>query len=391
MNAVAVTGDKCVNSLRKGENAMGHIGFRWGKVCSVGGLFLLLACEEQPSAFDNVTYWDSDANTEEEVGFDDAAEKWATRGSHHVVLAPDADTLDLREASVDLFIPINVARVRGVLLFASAGVGEAEFDNAVWRTSAAINGYGLVRVGFRDAPGKPQLWDVPRQMAIMVSRALNVLATKSGHHELSDCPIIFWGHSAGGFWQMRAMPHLAARTAGFVAFHGSLTSHALYSPDVLQIPGLFLIGDADLIWIREAAVDIVRAGRPFGARWALVVEPEVGHSDVTPGRWLMTMFVEKVFERRVVISDDAPDERLPLATLPESDGWLGQLAHRSVFGGDEMYEDAGKEVIENAAIAPWDSDTSLPERSNWLITEGFAKAWLAYEQLGVHGSDGSVI
>ena len=357
---------------------MSAIHFREGVVCIFGAV--LIACEDD-STMPPLPSWEAEETmvthpVEVEAEDDPSltAQEWLA------VFPTRADAQDLLDAKVSLYIPDHVSRVRGVLLFSHAGVGESEFEHKAWRISAANHGYGLMKIDVRDRFDRVTPWESPGQSASLITRVFDTMARVSGHDELKRCPLVFFGHSAGGFWITRFIPHLTERTAGFVAFHGGLESDAFFSPPVLSIPGLFLVAEYDLPWIREDGIRLVETGRNMGARWSLVVEPNTEHSDPEPGRWLMVMFVETVINHRIPDRGNDSDHPVLLQALPEQAGWLGQLIHRTVYDGDEAFKHAGKEEITGAAIRPWKEN----ERdASWLISEAFAKSWLAFERQGI--------
>ncbi len=340
-----------------------------GGVCLFCWFTLFTACDERQSA--------PERSPDAEI----AGTDW------RAVIAPDEASPDLEEASVELFIPDHVDEVRGVLVFSHAGVGASEYLHYMWRSSAKAHGYGLMKATIGAVQGNWPPWEYPEQSAKLISRIFDAMAELTAHPELGRCPLVFFGHSAGGFWVTRLIALLPERTAGFVAFHGSLESNEMFSPRVLAIPGLFLVAEYDPIWIRDRSAEDVENGRARGARWSLVLEPDAGHWDADSGRWLMAEFVETVLHRRVGPAADSSTGPAALVELPEEQGWLGQLVHRSVYDGDEEFEDQGKEVIISAGITPCCPDPELASRSNWLISERFAESWLSLESSGVAPRD----
>lgn len=290
------------------------------------------------------------------------------------------ETPDLSDARVRLYIPCEVEKASGLLIFSHIGVGEWEYDHETWRASAAAHSYALMMIELSDIHDRVAPWAFPEQSALFVTQILSKMAEQSKHEELRTCPLFFFGHSAGGFWFTRMIPEISERTAGFVAFHGSLTCDALFEPDSLIIPGLFLVAEYDPIWIRKDSFKIVERGRKNGARWSLVVEPDAGHWDVDLGRHLMVDFTETVFRLRIGQENENETGAMSLLELPASDGWLGQLDHQAVYNGDEEFEGSGKEIVTGADIAPWNRE--LANSGYWLVSESFAESWLSYELSG---------
>ena len=297
------------------------------------------------------------------------------------------DTPDLKDAEVSLYIPGGVSEARGVLIFSYNGVGTWEYEHEVWRASAASHGYAMLHIVLTDIHDRVAPWEFPEQSARFIYRILDTMAQISNHTELESAPLFFFGHSAGGFWFTRLVPQLTERAVGFIAFHGSMSSDELFFPSALSVPGLFLVAEYDPIWIRTDTFEIVNTGFEKGALWSLVVEPDAGHWDVDPGRRLMVEFVETVFQFRVPPTSGADGERDSLSAVPEKDIRLGQLAHHSVYDGDEEFEDSGREVITAASILPQQTETTTSSSGSRLISQTFAESWLAYELTGTQSID----
>ncbi len=348
--------------------------------------------QEKPEKFAEKSEPENDRTQDSEI--DDVGTSGNTNDNREACISSDHqtdwqqlfpamdETPDLGDAKVRLYIPCEVEQASGIMIFSHIGVGEWEYDHETWRASAAVQNYALVMIELADIHGRVAPWEFPEQSADFVTQILSAMADKSGHDELKTCPLFFFGHSAGGFWFTRMIPWLSERTAGFLAFHGSLSSNALFLADSLAVPGLFLIAEYDPIWIREDTTVIVEKGRKSGARWSLMVEPGAGHWEVDSGRQLMVDFTETVFQLRINQRNDGQEKSLPLMELPQSDGWLGQLEHQSVYGEGEEFDGSGKEVIVSADIMPWNE--ALSNNGNWLISEAFAKSWLAYERFGIY-------
>jgi dienelactone hydrolase len=355
-----------------------------GLVYTIGCFITFSACEIAAPSEDGIEgAGDSgtDGYDSTDVDTSDAPISTGTEWKKEIVST--ADTPDLEDAEVSLYIPKGVSEARGVLVFSYIGVGTWEYEHEVWRASAASHGYAMLHIKLTDIHGRVAPWEFPEQSALFIYRTLDTMAQISNHTELERAPLFFFGHSAGGFWFTRVVPHLTDRAAGFIAFHGTMSSDELFSPSALSVPGLFLVAEYDPIWIRTDTSEIADTGFEKGALWSLVIEPDAGHWDVDPGRRLMVEFVETIFDLRVAPTSAPDGAKKLLSDIPEEDIRFGQLAHYSIYDGDEEFEDSGREVITAASISSDYMETAMSNSRSRLISQTFAESWLAYELSGI--------
>ena len=338
---------------------------RWvtGVVCVQLFMFVASACETD----------DADSNAEAIIPIDGI--EW------HTTIASTEETPDLADADVRLLLPSDTAHVRGILVFSRNGVGGWEYEHNAWRSAAVKEGLALMDIDLPDRADRVTPWESADQSAIFLDRMFPILAELSGHPELAQAPLFFFGHSAGAFWFTRLIPLVAARTAGFIAFQGSLTCEELFFPDTLAIPGMFVIAEYDPIWIRTDTTAIVEEGLKNGALWSLTVQPDIGHWDIEPSRPLMISFMQTVFDRRLPQSDT--DAQTELRPFPLDDIRLGTLSHRSVYDGNEEFEGSGREIITGAALLPPQTVPDPAISYHRLISSQFAETWLSYEAEGI--------
>ncbi len=113
------------------------------------------------------------------------------------------------------------------MLFSAHALGEQEYAHEMWKTSAAEQGYGLMKIQLRDVYDHVTSYDYPEESAEILFKILAVMANVSEHQKIEYAPFFFFGHSAGGFFITRLLPYVHQRTAAFIAFHGCLDSEAV--------------------------------------------------------------------------------------------------------------------------------------------------------------------
>lgn len=343
-------------------------GFQWKRVWPAALIVMGISCNVEDSSPDNAPL---EADSDSTIA--------ALTDSWTLEISPSTNTPDLQASVTQLFIPETVAEVRGIVVMSDHALGEGEYAQTAWRTSARENMYGIMKVHLNDIHGNVTSFEYPEQSARMLVHIFNEMAALSEHPELAYVPFIFYGHSAGGFLGTRLIAEIPERSAGFVAFHGSFESEALFTTEALSVPGLLVVAEYDLKYIRNDTSELVRKGRTRGARWSLVVDRGAGHWDADPSRALVINFVEEVFHRRLNALADTGGGPVPLKLLPENEGWLGKLEHHTAYDGYECTAGAGREAITSAYISQYGNFPDSPGDASWIISKSFAQNWLLYE------------
>lgn len=262
-----------------------------------------------------------------------------------------------------LFLPHAAKRVLRVLVILDYGEsGRALFDDDALRrivkeTSSAIVLARLTNIE-PAAPDQPVAAQLLRNAAVGGGEALLLLlrrlAKETGHRELRDVSMLFWGWSAAASFGTTFAALHPERTAGFIRYH---THRRGLSDDVQrlkQVPALLIAGGKD----ETAGVDDAQAfwklGRAAGAPWALVIEPDSPH--FSPEHYALTA-------KQLVI----PWVSAILRGGPSIDrGWLANtdastIATSSRFVGDKaaanwLPDDASARGVRAVASAGGRSD-----------------------------------
>jgi hypothetical protein len=145
-----------------------------------------------------------------------------------------------------LFLPPKVSRVRAVIVVIHWGDGTLVYDDPEWRRLSETLESGLLRTDFSTiaAPADNRPRNAGLGGADALLKLLERLADESGHPEISDAPLLFWGHSAGGIIGPTFAAIHPQRTIAFVGYHsGNAGAGFPADPKVLsQIPSLLLAG-----------------------------------------------------------------------------------------------------------------------------------------------------
>jgi len=105
---------------------------------------------------------------------------------------------------------------------------------------------------------------------------LQRFAQESGHPELSDVPLVLWGHSAaGGFGPRVFLPRYPQRIIALVLYHANAGDP---SKALSQTPTLIFKGGKDTVGTNTSE-DSWKRARSIGAPCTFAFEPNATHSD----------------------------------------------------------------------------------------------------------------
>jgi dienelactone hydrolase len=147
--------------------------------------------------------------------------------------------------------------------------------------------------------------------------ALDALAKRSQHPELSRAPLLLWGMSAGGQFNYEFVAWKPERVVAFVVNKGGIYYSALLSKAARNVPGILFVGGKDLEFRTNTINGLFAVNRRAGAVWALAEEPNAAHV-VGRSKELAMAFFEEVLPLRL------PDA-ITLSAISDSSGFLGDL------------------------------------------------------------------
>lgn len=254
-----------------------------------------------------------------------------------------------------LFVPQKVSRVRAVLVVINYGLGFQLSGVEQWRklsetVDAALLGVWFANIGPRAEQG--DLFAIPGDGLVEVFPGLlQRLAQDSGHPELTDAPLLFWGHSGAGSVAASLANRFPARTLAFVRYHSGPELRG--DPNVLnKIPALFLAGGKDSTAPVSVAETLWKSGRATGAPWTFAIEPNATHGDpkdLEKANDLMIPWIEAVLRQRL-----SPDGTT-LRAVTDGSTWVGN--------------------IKTGEVAPYGTFSGSKADASWLPDEATARAW----------------
>ena len=222
-----------------------------------------------------------------------------------------------------------------------------------WQGLALRHGLALLGCNITDKPHENMFIEeyckVDEGSGQALLDALTELAGQSGHPEISDAPLAFWGISAGGQFNYEFACWRPERTIAFVLNKGGIYYTALAPQTAREVPGILFIGEKDSPFRNGIINGIFSMNRRANALWALTVEPDAVHEAV----------------RSLEMSEVYFDEVIPLRLPREHGGALRPLRLENGYLGD----------LNTLTFAPYDEEKVKEGPAAWLPTNKTAQAW----------------
>jgi hypothetical protein len=265
-----------------------------------------------------------------------------------------------------LFLPKSATQVRALLVVINYGRTDLIYDSVEWRRAAESVESGILHARVSSvsavAPSQSPEKQIIRSGSMGGSEALVAvvrrLAAESGHPELNDVPLAFWGWSAAAAFGTIFAQQYPQRTLAFIRYHAHRRGVAVDLNRTGAIPALLLAGGKDTNAGVDDAEDLWKSGRTRGAPWTFVMEPNVPHGMIdgninvefiSNSNQLMIPWLTAVMRQRVPAAADR------LRSIDPMSGWMGDNRTGEVWRAD-THGHAGH-------------DTS------WLPDEQSARAW----------------
>lgn len=241
------------------------------------------------------------------------------------------------------FVPESVARIAGVVVILDSGNLAAQLyaDDELRqvlrdkRCAAVFARLSNIKPTAPDQPISSQLLrNAAAGGADALQSLLRRLADESGHRELRDAPMLFWGFSAAASFGTTFAAIHPDRTLGFVRYHTQRRGLSQDLQPLKQIPALLIAGEKDETAGVADAESFWKLGRSVEAPWAFVIEPDSPHSSpeihVKTARALTIPWIAGVLDQRL-------SPRGGVRPVTNSQAWLadsGAVTAYQRYSGD---------------------------------------------------------
>lgn len=261
-----------------------------------------------------------------------------------------------------LLLPHPAGRVRAIIVVLRWGLGTWVYEDPSWRQLADKLHCGFLRLDVSNHGGPEDPLELPvAQQAVRnaslggaegVLTILNELARDTGHAELRDAKLLFWGHSAAASFGTTFAAMHPTRTVAFVRYHSHLRGLPVDLATIARIPALIMAGERDTAAGIEDSETLWKSGRILAAPWTFAIEPGATHGsseELKKANELAIPWVGAVIEQR--LSNDGTD----LRPVDETAGWLA-----STTSGE---------------TAPAESFKGPKKEASWLPNEASLRGW----------------
>lgn len=261
-------------------------------------------------------------------------------------------------ANFRLWLPEPPTVIHGIVVLVpgSNSDGRQQVEDAAWRNFARRNSLALVGCFYQDlAHRETFIEDYARAGSGSGQALLDALDAFAGdvkRPELSDSPLLLWGHSAGGQFNYEFACWKPQRVMAFVVNKGGVYFTHLAPEATRLIPGIFFVGEIDSEFRKTSLLGIYSMNRRAHALWTLTVEPRAGHEiGHTPelGMSFFTSVLEQRLHRQPAVA---------MVGLREDAGWIGDLNSKVLRQG-RMHDD---------------------EWCSWLPDARFAAEWQTFQR-----------
>lgn len=262
-------------------------------------------------------------------------------------------------AAFRLWINPGTEKIRGILMLnpGSNGDGRGQVEDEYWQNFAKKHNLALLGTYFTDHKHPNMMIEdyiqVSKGSGSALIGSIDHFAKESNHEELSYAPFLLWGHSAGGELDYEIAAWIPERVIAFVVNHGGYYYSSVPSEATRQTPGLFFVGQTDLMSRNTIIKGIFATNRRAGALWTYAEEKGVGH-EVVGSRDLALVFYEEVMKKRL------PENAMGYKALKPVNEEMGVLGN-----------------INTHEIIPVSKDVTK-ETTSWLMSQRFADAWKVF-------------
>ena len=276
-----------------------------------------------------------------------------------------------------LWISPDTGKVKA-LMFAFQNMSEETlFKMESFRKRMASSGVALLWI----APGYGLEWDISQGIQDPFDNLIAALAEKSGHDELSDVPLIPFGHSAQATMPWNFAAWNPNRTLCVISYHGDAprTNLCGYGRSNVEwgrtrnidgIPGLMVVGEYEW-W--EARITPALAFRMMYPQSCISFLGDAGrgHFDLSERTAsYLARFIEKSIEKRIVDGK--------LLKINPTDGWLAARWHPSETLRPAPAPQERYSACRHEAFWYFDEEMATAAEAGYAETEGKRPAWIGF-------------
>ena len=292
---------------------------------------------------------------------------------------PENDTASYNYADFRIWINESIDTLKGIYWFMHPNNGDSRdivydtnYQNLATNKNFALMGAHIFNMHMNTGIG---------DATIAATDSFSVL---SNHEELLHIPFFINGYSWGGQFAFHFTKWIPERVLGFITQKGGFHDTSIVN-NAIQVPGLMFIGEDDLDYRIENLTNIFLNHRPLGAKWALAMEQNAGHSQIIDFNFLDSYF-NKVVDLRIPHNVNV-FEPITLNILPDTIGWLGNQ-NSWIIGSWQCYDDifdSSSWLPSNSIAEHWQNFVSENSTSDTSSCTPSFDSTYTFFTVGIHG------
>jgi hypothetical protein len=289
----------------------------------------------------------------------------ATAAIHDITVTSTVGTSNV--VQMRMYVPDGLPVIRGILLYGNGAGGDdrSKANRAHYQAFADNIGFAIVATARMDRYMRSAAeigsnynsWAPPggggdgRRLL----EGLGQLADASGHPELLNAPVLFWGFSGAGQMAYEYNAWKPERTIAYSLNKGRYYTTEITSEAARRTPGLLFAGQNDPQPVRQQNIEEVyreNKGAPGGASWGYMLEQGKQHEEGDVDHVLLRFF-HNLIKLRYPAGETPVAGPLTLRDVPFETGWLADQTTQQVPNG-------------LTAIAPVGAYAGDPVNPSWL-------------------------
>lgn len=257
-------------------------------------------------------------------------------------------------ARYSVFIPDGVDQIEGIFIHQHGctmeGRGMSTAYDLQYQSFARKWKLAIIGPDLYDTESNCHVWkDAESGTADALFKTIQAIATVSAHKELTEAPLLLWGHSGGGYWAQSMMKSYPEKIMGVFSYSPGLNAKFDYPEAALKIPIIIRhagpVGDA-CCW--QTALRTFHDLRSEGGYTGIVKNADQNHN-FSFVRYLAIPFFESVLTQRLPSGERKGYRHM--RSIDNSNSWLGDTASLNIYRFAEYPGDK--------ASASWLPDSSF--------------------------------
>jgi hypothetical protein len=243
------------------------------------------------------------------------------------------------KAEFCLYLPSN-GPVRGIALLLPGlnAPGANLVGSQEWLEFAEKCRFGLLACTFKQRPEASVFYFQAERSGAgsAIASALSEFEFLSRQKDFRRLPLVVWGHSAGGQLAFHLACWNPSQIIAYVVVKGGFYfASGMRNPEVTEIPALFIVGQQDEVYRRQATFHLYAEHRRENANWFLWNAPgrhEIGCSNRWSIPFLTSCVASRLTESKI---NPLPDDSLEFVHLKTA-RVVNPGVHKAIQGDPEF-------------------------------------------------------